>query len=256
MKNLLLSLIALAFSFNLVVVFPVEVQAESGDETTSVCQDDLSGAIFLVPQSGECPVSYTLRSVTGKIKFSSLCVGIASPYAVTAPTRGGDVGGVLTCSTTPPSKLTTPGPAPGTPNPSPKPNPNPSPKPNPKPNPNPSPNPNPNPSPSSGTCGPEFEAKGPLCIPKNPFSGSSGIAGSGSLSSLATSIISILLGLAGIIAVIFLIIGGYYWMTARGNETQVVSARKTVINALIGLVIVVLSYMIVQIVTNFITKGS
>lgn len=105
-----------------------------------------------------------------------------------------------------------------------------------------------------GNCGAGFTAKGPLCIPDNPFSGSSGVAGSGSLGQLATTIISVLLGLAGMVAVIFVIIGGYYYMTAAGNDSRATSGRKTLVNALIGLAIVVLSFLIVQIVTNFITS--
>ncbi|HMQ01929.1 MAG TPA: pilin [Candidatus Doudnabacteria bacterium] len=109
---------------------------------------------------------------------------------------------------------------------------------------------------SSGDCPQGFEAKGPICVPANPFSGNAGIAGSGDIGSLATTIISALLYFAGIVAVLFIIIGGFYWMTARGNEQQAINGRKTTVNALIGLIIVVLSYLIVQIVTNFITRGS
>lgn len=98
-----------------------------------------------------------------------------------------------------------------------------------------------------------FEAKGPLCVPKNPF-GSSGIAGTGSIGSLIVQIISILLWLSGIIAVIMLIIGGYQWMTARGNDSQTVTAKKTVTNAVIGLVIVLLAYFVIQLITNVVTK--
>ncbi len=127
------------------------------------------------------------------------------------------------------------------------------------PNPNPNPNPNPTPAPApptQGTCPDGFVQKGPLCIPDNPFGNSGGIAGKGTVGELATTIISILLFLSGMIAVIMLIIGGYTWMTARGNEAQALNARKTVINALIGLVIIVLAYAIVQAVTNLITKGT
>lgn len=246
MKTFIIVLGAILFSFNLLIALPLEVQAHSGRTTTVVCQDDLTGAIYFVPASGICDAGYTLQSVPGK--YSQLCVS-GPPYTVTTPISSGDAGGTLTCPTG--SKLTTIKPAivvtPG---------PTPSPNPNPNPNPNPSPNPNPNPTPGdSGNCGPEFIAKGPLCIPKSPLP-SGGIGGCDSFGCVASKVISYLLGLAGIIAVIFVIIGGYYYMTARGNDAQAVSGRKTLVNALIGLAIVVLSFLIVQIATNFIVTGT
>jgi predicted small integral membrane protein len=92
-------------------------------------------------------------------------------------------------------------------------------------------------------------------VPANPFSGNGGIAGNGTIAELATTIINILLGLSGIVAVVMIIIGGYQWMTARGNEAQVTNGRKTLINALIGLAIVILSFAVVQAVNTFLQKG-
>ena len=60
--------------------------------------------------------------------------------------------------------------------------------------------------------------------------------------------------LAAIIAVIFIIIGGYFYITSAGNPTQAAKGRATLVNALIGLALVVLSYIIVQIVYNFLTN--
>jgi amino acid transporter len=50
------------------------------------------------------------------------------------------------------------------------------------------------------------------------------------------------LGILGLIAVVFIIIGGFRWMTAGGNEQSVESAKKILIAAIIGLVIVMASY--------------
>ncbi len=104
-----------------------------------------------------------------------------------------------------------------------------------------------------GNCPEGFTSKGPLCVPNNPFGDSDGIAGKGSVGELATSIISILLSISGIVAVIMIIIGGYTYMTARGNETQQTNGRKTLVNALIGLAIVIVSYALVQAITNYLT---
>lgn len=109
---------------------------------------------------------------------------------------------------------------------------------------------------SQGGCPGGFQEKGPLCLPDNPFASSSGIAGRGTIGELASSIIGILLFAAGMVAVIMIIIGGYIWMTSRGNESQTTNGRKTLVNALIGLIIVILAYAIVQGVTNFVIKGT
>ena len=59
--------------------------------------------------------------------------------------------------------------------------------------------------------------------------------------------------LAAITAVVFIIIGGYFYITSAGNATQAGKGKLTLVNALIGLAMVVLSYLIVQIVYNFLT---
>jgi hypothetical protein len=57
--------------------------------------------------------------------------------------------------------------------------------------------------------------------------------------------------LSGAIAVVFVIIGGYRYLTAGGNEESATKGRKSVVNALIGLVIIVLAYVIVNAVASF-----
>ncbi len=112
-------------------------------------------------------------------------------------------------------------------------------------------------SPTQGNqdCDANFKKVGPLCIPDSPITDPDSIANSGSIGELATNIIRILLYVAGIIAVVFVIIGGYYVMTAGGNDTQAAAGRKTLTNALIGLVIVILAFTIVQAITGFILNG-
>ena len=67
---------------------------------------------------------------------------------------------------------------------------------------------------------------------------------------LIVRVIRILLGVAFAIAVLFLIIGGFYYMTARGNEEQSATGRQTVINALIGIVIIIMAYVLVNVIAN------
>lgn len=107
---------------------------------------------------------------------------------------------------------------------------------------------------NQGNCEEFFHKAGPLCVPNSPFSDDSIAGGNQTATSLAVRLIRILLYFAAIVAVIMIIIGGYYVMTAQGNEAQATTGRKTLTNAIIGLVITILAYLIVQAVLNFITK--
>jgi len=64
-------------------------------------------------------------------------------------------------------------------------------------------------------------------------------------------IINWALYLSGAIAVIFVIIGGYRYLTAGGNEEAATKGRKSVINAVVGLIIIILAYVIVNAVASF-----
>jgi hypothetical protein len=58
------------------------------------------------------------------------------------------------------------------------------------------------------------------------------------------------LGIAGLIAVLFLVWGGFKMIVSNGNEETFKEGRTTVINALIGLAVVILAYVVVTIVAN------
>jgi|GEM_PF-1317769 type IV secretory pathway VirB2 component (pilin) len=250
--KLVSSLVTLFFiAAGFFVSVPTTAEAQVGGARTNFCQNITTGQIYRYPASGNCPAGYKPGSVP-RTTHSSLCVGPATDFIVSVPEEGETAAAPLVCPTgsslqplaTLPTSTTNP--TPGTP----------APPGSPPPGQQQPSSPTPAPSGSQGSCANGFTQKGPLCVPNNPFSGNQGIAGQGTLGGLVTQIISILLGLAGIVAVIFVIIGGYYYMTARGDETQAANGRKTLVNALIGLAIVVLSYLIVQIVTSFIITGN
>ncbi len=69
-------------------------------------------------------------------------------------------------------------------------------------------------------------------------------------------IIRAVLGLLGIIAVGLMIYAGYTIMTSEGNEEKVAQGKKIMINAVIGLVIILSAFAIVQFVLNALSKGS
>jgi L-asparagine transporter-like permease len=64
--------------------------------------------------------------------------------------------------------------------------------------------------------------------------------------------IQFVLAFLGVVAVVVIIIGGFMWMTAGGNEEKVGKAKKTLIQGLIGLIIVLLAYAIASFVVRLI----
>ena len=74
--------------------------------------------------------------------------------------------------------------------------------------------------------------------------------GATNITQLILSIVNILLALAGLIAVLILIIGGFRYVTSFGNEEAVDKAKKMILNAIIGIVVIILSFVIVRIISN------
>lgn len=68
-------------------------------------------------------------------------------------------------------------------------------------------------------------------------------------------VINIAFALIGGVSLVFLIIGGFRYMTAGGSEEQVTAGKKTALYALAGLVVVILAVTIVNVVINLILFG-
>lgn len=77
-----------------------------------------------------------------------------------------------------------------------------------------------------------------------------------SLSQTFKYVVNILLYIIGAISVIMLIFGGIRYATSAGNATSVTAAKNTIMYALIGLVIAVLAYAIVNFVLTAVTTGT
>jgi len=67
------------------------------------------------------------------------------------------------------------------------------------------------------------------------------------LATKAGLIISVVLSLVGVIFLILMIYAGILWMTASGNEQQISKAKGLLVNAIIGLIVVLSAYAL----TNF-----
>jgi len=68
--------------------------------------------------------------------------------------------------------------------------------------------------------------------------------------SVIPEITNIVVGLTGGLALLFVIISGIQILTAYGNEEKIAAGKKTLTWALLGLLISILSYAIVQIIVS------
>jgi len=86
--------------------------------------------------------------------------------------------------------------------------------------------------------------------------GTGGLNSSQSLSDLIVRVVDILLTFAGVVAIVFVIIGGYQYVVSGGNEETAEKGKKTLINAIIGIVVVVLAYTIINVLVNLVGSNS
>jgi hypothetical protein len=86
--------------------------------------------------------------------------------------------------------------------------------------------------------------------------GTGGFSGSQTASELIYNAIRIFLTFAGAIAVLFIVIGGFWYITSAGNEEQAEKGKNTLLNAIWGILIIVLSYALVTVVVNLVTRGT
>jgi|SRR3989344_1737066 len=89
-----------------------------------------------------------------------------------------------------------------------------------------------------------------------PNAGGTGLPNDSSISGFILKIINIALAIAGLVAVLFLIIGGFRYITAAGNEETAEKAKKIILNAIIGIVVIILSFVIVRVISNALTTSS
>ena len=69
--------------------------------------------------------------------------------------------------------------------------------------------------------------------------------GTADLKTTVINIIQWVLGILALVAVVMIIIAGFMWMSAGGNEEKIEKAKKTITAAVIGLIIVLLAWAIV-----------
>ncbi len=89
---------------------------------------------------------------------------------------------------------------------------------------------------------------------QNAGSGASGpyaAADSTTLASIVGMVINVALSLLGIIFVILIVLAGFKWMMAGGNEDDVTKAKSSMQTAVIGLVVTLSAYAIWTFISNY-----
>jgi hypothetical protein len=86
------------------------------------------------------------------------------------------------------------------------------------------------------------------------FANTAGL-GSGDLTSAIAYAIRVGLGFLGVAAVAIILIGGFKWVTAGGEDEKVKKAKKYIFQGLFGLVIVLAAYTIATFALGAITEA-
>ena len=88
------------------------------------------------------------------------------------------------------------------------------------------------------------------------LAGTAGFDPNATVGEVVAAVIKGFLALIGVIFVILIILGGYKWMMARGNEEQVKEAKDTIQKAIIGLIISIAAYSITYFVFEYMPWGT
>ncbi|HLC44596.1 MAG: hypothetical protein A2722_02275 [Candidatus Doudnabacteria bacterium RIFCSPHIGHO2_01_FULL_50_11] len=89
------------------------------------------------------------------------------------------------------------------------------------------------------------------------FFGCTATAGTGGTTiCILQKVLLFLLAIAFIVAVIFLVVGGFRYIVSQGNEDSLEKAKGTITNAIIGIVVIVLAYIILQLIFGVVQTGT
>lgn len=73
---------------------------------------------------------------------------------------------------------------------------------------------------------------------------------------LVGTVIQFIFVIAIVAALLYLIWGGFKWLTSGGDKTAVTQARDHIIAAIIGLIVIFLSYLIINILLGLFNLGN
>ena len=91
------------------------------------------------------------------------------------------------------------------------------------------------------------------CINVGANNAKTGGANSSNLTSVFQLVTNILLFLIGAISVIMIVVGGLKYTTSNGNAEMIKSAKNTIMYAIVGVIVAILAYAIVNFVISKLT---
>lgn len=81
------------------------------------------------------------------------------------------------------------------------------------------------------------------------------VAGVNNVENFIRTIITVISGLAGLVATVFIVIGGFGYITSSGNPEHLDRAKRTLLWSLIGLAIVIAAFVISNIIVSVATSA-
>jgi hypothetical protein len=88
----------------------------------------------------------------------------------------------------------------------------------------------------------------------NPVSDATG--GVGNFRQLALTIVNFFLGFLGILAVLMVIYGGFLYVTSAGKQEQVDEAKKILMYAAVGIIVIFISFALVNTLLGGLGRGT
>ena len=67
---------------------------------------------------------------------------------------------------------------------------------------------------------------------------------------IALALLNMLLRVAGMVALAFVIYGGFVYITSQGEPDKIAEARRTIVNALVGMIIAIMATWIVGFIAH------
>ncbi|MBI2037897.1 MAG: hypothetical protein HYT15_03125 [Candidatus Magasanikbacteria bacterium] len=92
-----------------------------------------------------------------------------------------------------------------------------------------------------------------ICKLENPIG--SGQKGTTEVSVIIATVIKAALGIIGAITLLMFVYGGFQWLTSAGNAEKVTAGTQTMIWAVIGVALVLGSYILLSTFLNFLTRN-
>ena len=97
-------------------------------------------------------------------------------------------------------------------------------------------------------------ANGETCALENPIG--VGQKGTTEVGDLINQIIKVALGIIGALTLLMFVWGGFQWLTSAGNPEKVSAGTQTMIWAVIGVVLVLASYVLLSTFLSYLTGKS